>query len=88
MEASSRLSIFILLILRPVACLSRNHIYDLSHAYHGDMPVWEDSGEGPPEISLVEQDEGHGLRYVIHFKKKLWETFVHIVFNPTAGVNL
>ena len=40
---------------------SNSHVfYDLSHAYYQEMPVKE-SGY-PPEISLVEQDEGHGLR--------------------------
>ena len=37
-----------------------HRIFDLSHPIFEDMPVW-DAGV-PPEISMVEQDEGYGLR--------------------------
>ena len=40
--------------------IGHHHVYDLSYAYYEEMPVRE--GGIPPEISLVEQDEGHGVR--------------------------
>ena len=59
--SASIIGLISILTLFQVDLASSNHaFYDLSHAYYQEMPVKE-SGF-PPEISLVEQDEGHGLR--------------------------
>ena len=40
---------------------SNSHqIFDLSHDYYENMPVMED--DIPPEISIVEKNEGYGIR--------------------------
>ena len=60
MEGLALLMLIWMLPMLAIASYSRHQVYDLSHSYDQDMPVW-DSG-APPEISLVEHDEGHGLR--------------------------
>ena len=55
-------ALFVILIPRFAFVLANRHdkIFDLSHDIFENMPVWD--GGGPPEISLVEKDEGNGLR--------------------------